>query len=206
MISKYLTTGGFAIVILCFLMPFVSIKCNDMELVKVNGYELIIGKDIKPMNNPMKGMENTEMEAPTNEGTVAEKPKSKNALTTNWFMVTILLSAFAGLIFSLQLKKSNGRVAIILASLALVSQILFVVLLNVQLQNKSGAGGDNPMLNIKLSLGYNFGFWLMLLALLFIIGYNIYNNMQLKQHEALITNPITPTEPEQPQADKEQSE
>lgn len=46
MISKYINSGAFALILICFVLPFVSIKCNTMKLVELQGYDLIVGKVI----------------------------------------------------------------------------------------------------------------------------------------------------------------
>jgi hypothetical protein len=42
----YINSGLFSILILCFFLPFVEIKCNEDTLAKMNGFDLAISGDI----------------------------------------------------------------------------------------------------------------------------------------------------------------
>ena len=182
MISKYINGGAFAIILICFVLPFVSIKCNTVKLVELKGYDLIVGKTIDAEANPMV----KEMSAfgkrldgndESNDSAVAESDAQDNneKIKTNWFMVLVLVSALIGLILSFTNTIKKGLGAILPAILALVGLLTFIVVMNYQLQEQAGAGSDGSF-GVKIKLGYEVGFWLMLLLLLFIIAYNIYIN------------------------------
>lgn len=67
MISKYINSGGFAIILLCFLLPLVSIKCqqSSYSLITFYGYDFLMGKsyEVKDdfFNNPFKTDKNKEV-------------------------------------------------------------------------------------------------------------------------------------------------
>lgn len=162
-----------------------------MKLVELKGYDLIIGKKIDFSDNPMlKGLKDIGNtlgddeskstgdnidEATQEEDDEKHTLDKKEVITTNWFMVLVLLSALAGLILSFANNIKKGLGAIVPATLALIGLLTFIIVMNYQLQSKGGMGNDGSF-GITIKLGYEIGFWLMLLLLLFIIAYNIYNN------------------------------
>ncbi len=187
MISKYINSGAFTLILICFVLPFVSIKCNTMKLVELKGYDLIVGTTIDAEANPMvremtafgKRLDGNDS---SNENAVAETNTQDNneKIETNWFMVIVLVSALIGLILSFVTIIKKGLGAIIPAAIGLAGLLTFIVVMNNQLHGKAGMG-SNDSLGIEIKLGYEYGFWLMLLLLLFIIGYNIYNNYIVKK-------------------------
>lgn len=165
MISKFVNTGSFAVILLCFLLPFISIKCNDTTLVEFKGHDLVIGKNYK-LKSPVDSFgEQNKSEDKSEMGS-----EEQERLSTNWFMVALLLFTVCGAILSL-VRLGKKRIAeIICASAGLVSLIIMVAVLSNQLESKAGLG--NNEMGLKIRLGYEVGFWLILLTLIGIIIYN----------------------------------
>jgi hypothetical protein len=44
MITRFINAGGFAFILICFILPFVSIKCNETTLASIKGYDMVFGK------------------------------------------------------------------------------------------------------------------------------------------------------------------
>ncbi len=160
MISKFVNTGAFAIILICFLLPFLSIKCNNTTLVEFKGYDLVVGKKFA-IKNPAENFGKSEKEMGSQE---------QKKLEINWFMVILLASVVCGGVLSL-LQVGKKRIAeIFCASTGLVSLILLVVFLGNKIESEANIG--NNMLDVEIRLGYEVGFWLTLLLLVGIVIYN----------------------------------
>ena len=46
-ISDLFPIPSYAVIIICFFFPFLTIKCNTTELVSVTGFDYVIGNDVK---------------------------------------------------------------------------------------------------------------------------------------------------------------
>lgn len=217
-------------------MPFVTIKCNDMVLYELSGYDLVVGKTPDSKDNPMlKGLEglgknlnkdkkeNTESELNDEEadnGAVdefdtesdntntenseqeeqIEKPNEKKPITTDWFLVIVLVTAVTGIIVSLASRVYKPTSSLVTAIVGFVALIGFVVAMAYKLSKTSG--GDDSFMKINITANYQIGFWLMLAILMGIIGYNIYLKIQLKKAVMTADSLTIDTPPTTPPAEE----
>jgi hypothetical protein len=166
MISKLTNTSAFAVILICFLFPFLSIKCGDKKITQFTGLDLVTGKEFivkspADHNAKNKAAISTEFEIGS-----AEKEK----MDTNWFMVGILLAAVCGLLVSLFHIGKKRVSEIICGGAGFLLLLLMAAILNNRIKSEAGLG--NEMLGLEIHLGYEIGFWFMFLLLLGVIIYN----------------------------------
>ncbi len=166
MISKLANTSAFAIILICFLFPFLSIKCGDKKITQFTGLDLVTGKEFvvkSPVdhNTKNKVTVSTEFEIGSEE---------EEEMDTNWFMVGILVAAICGLIVSLFHIGKKRVLEIICGGMGFLLLLLMAAILSNQIKSEAGLG--NEMLGLEIHLGYEIGFWFMFLLFLGIIIYN----------------------------------
>lgn len=163
MISKFINAGSFSIILLCFLLPFLSIKCNDNKIEVFSGYDFIVGKEFN-VKSPID-KENNQTQELQSDGKIGSEENRK--LEPNGLMIALLVIVFLGVIVSF-LKIRKGRIsAIITAGISLLLLIINVILINNEFKESAAIG--NQILGLRIYLGYEIGFWLMLFVFVAII-------------------------------------
>jgi hypothetical protein len=163
----------FALVVLCFFMPFISISCQnpmgggEMELVKLSGLEVATGKEIKMPGADSMGLPKST--APSKKDTT--KPQSVPGNPT------------AGLIFAIACAGiAVGFIAIpqqyiVQAGLGGVGALMLVILKvtfdsGLASELKKASGGSTMSMPIVAT--YGMGYWLAFVAFLGVVGLNGY--------------------------------
>ncbi|MCY7406820.1 MAG: hypothetical protein LH631_05410 [Alkalinema sp. CAN_BIN05] len=158
----------FALVVLCFFMPFISISCQnpmsggDIELVKMNGIEVAMGKEIKMPRADSMGL-----------------PSSKTSTKTQ----SVPSNPIAGIVFGIACAGiAVGFIAvpqqyIVQAGLGSLGALMLVVLKltvdsNLASELKKASGGST--MNMPIVATYGMGYWLAFLSFLGAVGLNSY--------------------------------
>lgn len=93
---------SFAVIIICFLLPFMTVKCGSYEIARMNGIDLAIG---------------TQIEADSDEEPFVVDP--------NILIISSMVLALAGLIVAFLKFKSSKIVSLVISVLGLAALIYF---------------------------------------------------------------------------------
>lgn len=190
MISRFINAGGFAFILICFILPFISVKCNNTTLVTIKGYDMVFGKKnyLGVSDNPFGQKDDnntTETIEPGMETTPdapAEKEDDDQHLKPSPLMIVLMLLAVTGIIVAFAARASHTGVAgLVLSGLFLLVLLIFVISMN------SKANGESSELMGIIRIGYEIGFWLMLVTSLLLIGYNLFEILNALQKAKLST-------------------
>ncbi|MFN8297604.1 MAG: hypothetical protein U0T75_00765 [Chitinophagales bacterium] len=173
---KLISPSALLIVIIAFALPFCDLRCNDLSVARLNGYDFIIGKElpsVSDLKNPLM---------PGKKETNEDKKEltSRERIKPNPYAITALLCAIAGIVVFLLLRNKSGQLAILgLSLVGLACLLLFKVTAEKHLEHKmvSGLGGDLGTLSLYLEFlgGYYLaiaGFGVSLIAAGFVLRNN----------------------------------
>lgn len=157
LLSK-ISPGLFGIIIFCFFLPFITVSCQNHDIVRLSGIQLVVGTEIKEPSSISSFDTKT-------------KTEKRQKINSDAKIVVAFLSAIFGLVLSIvYLLKRVSTLPImcgILASLGFLMLLFFKVSADNEIL-KQGQG--------ILQLKYNIGFWLSLLLFLVngIVNFYIY--------------------------------
>lgn len=120
---------SFSAILLAFFLPFFIVKCNDKELGKISGLELVVGSDIGDKNI---------------------LSESSNDAEPNVFAIIGFLGTIAGLVFAFTKIKRWRLYSFILSILGSLS--LFLLYLSAISEESKGG----LMAKITISIGIGF--------------------------------------------------
>lgn len=183
---RFLNPGSFGIVILCFFLPFVNIKCNNMKLASMSGVQMATGTNIGGGGGGLLG---SRMNSAMSDKKVLEIP----------LLLTLVILVAAGTItLVLTTRKAAERKirrwTIIGHAIVVVCLLLEYIKLEVGMR-KAMSETDSTM-PVSITWGMEIGYWL---ALLIPIGFIVYNFLELRKPQVVI--PLadsTPPAPPQP--------
>ncbi len=135
---KYRGLVGAAI-ILFFFLPFFSISCGDVDIVTVNGIQMVVGGEVK-MADDFMGMKESLSETDGTEVTEEEKDQETDKMDIEPFAVGAFILALLGILFGFMKSKSMDVALIVCGALGIV----FLFLLRNQIggdEDLSDAGG-----------------------------------------------------------------
>jgi hypothetical protein len=163
-LTDLLPIPSFAIVILCFFLPFILVKCGETEIASISGFDLVQGTDIKEnfkdgdlsnmLGDKFKnqyGDEDLEQEDIADEEENEKKP--------SFLLLIALFMAINGFIVSFIKFKAKPTLLLTFSIIGLLCLVVFAItFLNTdELKQLNGSGGlGSGIVSIKLS----YGFWL----------------------------------------------
>lgn len=203
-ISDILPVPSYSVIIICFFLPFLTVKCGEMELLSVSGFEMAKGVDFeeKMKNSDLSkslgkdfgdfGKKNAD-ETTDNDDFLVEKDdvneekeaKSKKSEPSFLLIIPFVL-AIIGFIISFIKIKSKAIIHIVISGILFFSLLVFGVLLknNKELSmldsfdnGASGFGLKEGMIKVSLGGAYYISCVLSLL-LVFYFGVITYLNRQ----------------------------
>ncbi len=148
--AKKFNRGFFGTAIISFFLPFITVSCQNTEIVELSGVNLITGKTI---------------EVPTS---VFGTTEQRN-ISGDWRVAFAFLSAIVGLLMSF-LKKNNSTIPAVNGTLGTL--LLLMLKFDLDREVRQQAQG---MLNVT----YGVGFWLsfcLFLAAVIVNGLNLYDD------------------------------
>lgn len=92
---------SFAVIIICFLLPFVTVKCDKYEIAKLNGIDLVTGYEV---------------------GVDTDQPQK---FDPNIFILGSLIMAVAGLVMAFLKFRGNKIASLVVSFLGLASLVYF---------------------------------------------------------------------------------
>lgn len=155
LLSK-ISPGIFGIIVFCFFLPFVTISCQNQEIMKISGIQLITGVKIKqPSMNLFDTQPKTEMKD--------IKPDVR--------AIIAFLSAILGLIISLFYLRNKIPILPVICGILAALGFFMLLLFKISADNQIIKEGEGI-----IQLKYNIGFWLSLILFLIngIINFYIY--------------------------------
>lgn len=181
---RFLNPGSFAIVLLCFLLPFTNLQCNQNKLVSFTGVELVKGTSVKEkissssMGGMFGGMGGMSTGQPDNGS-------DEKIMEIPLLICAIILLAVGIITSVLTIKNKNPRVIIkwaiaghALALLALLGEIVKLEYSMMAVNDKMAENAGGIPMSIKFSWGMEIGFWLVIIIPL---GFIIYNIKELRK-------------------------
>lgn len=93
---------SFALIIICFLLPFVSVKCGNYEIAKMNGIDLAIGTQID-----------------------ADSDAEPYTIDPDFYIISSMVLAIAGLVMAFLKFKGNAIASLIVSVLGLAVLVYF---------------------------------------------------------------------------------
>jgi len=155
--APIISSSSFVLILLFCLLPFVSVRCSDQKIAEATGVELLTGNYA-----------------------VSDKSIDEGKRKTNPFMVLVLLSALAGIIFSIAFKDKERTYKIsVISSAAIVaiSLISMQLYINSDVKSQSGQGDDfSKDIASMITINYEIGYWLCLLLPLALIVFMLIVN------------------------------
>ncbi|MEO6167627.1 MAG: hypothetical protein ABIO46_15895 [Chitinophagales bacterium] len=162
--TKFISPSGFGAVIICFILPFLNLKCNEVNLATVKGVELVSGSRLKLQRNldlPSIGKD---------ESKQLDLEMEDQNIDRNYFAVAALLLAIGGLVLSFLLFLQKEM---IMSTIGLGGG-LALLLMRIQIDSsieKQTHGVSNYIIHID----YVYGYWL---AIVFFLVVGVYNMSQ----------------------------
>ena len=176
-ISDLLPIPSYTVILICFFLPFLNIKCSGTDLVSFSGVDLAIGVNMeetmessefaKKLNSDLFG--DTELndlsedylsdeDSEESEETTPKEEKEKPSI----LVLAPLIFCIIGLIISFLKIKNKGIYQIILSSISLACLVIFALVMknSPELQSLNSMGGMNsglgggPMISVELGTAY----------------------------------------------------
>jgi hypothetical protein len=166
---RFLNPGSFGIVILCFFLPFVNIKCNNMKLASMTGIQMATGTNIGGGGGGLLGSK-------LNEGSSSSTKVFEIPL-----LVTLALLIAAGSITLILTLRNTAEKKIrnwTIIGHAVVLGCLLLELVKLEVGMKKAMSDSDSTMPISITWGLEIGYWL---ALIIPIGFIIYNVIELKK-------------------------
>jgi len=149
---KTLSPAIFALVILCFFLPWVTVSCGGQRIATFSGIQMVAG---------------TTVEEPQMFG-----PPKKRKVEAEPLALLAFLSAACGFAISFIRNKKGA----ILTSITSGMGLIFLLLLKSKLDNEAVRQGEGI-----LQVHYMTGFYLAIIFFLSAIGINLYSILQHKE-------------------------
>lgn len=153
-----ISSAGFLVAVLLFLLPFVEIKCNNQPFASNTGLGLAFGTDYKTTGQ-MKSLENPfGLNSNEKEKTVTEKEKGK-------MYVVALVSLLLGVIgFVLSLTNAKSKANVFIGSLAAICLIVLMIQIQMDIKDTPKTGEEGLTENIKVTAEFTAWYYLSLIS------------------------------------------
>jgi hypothetical protein len=149
---------SYTVVLASFLLPFLTIKCQDQDIATATGFELITG------NIKMKGMDemgnmfgkSTPTESTNKKAESKDNHKMKEA-SPNFYAIGIFILGLIGLALSFMKMQAKNKLLIGVSALGIV--LLFVLSYTAGTGSDLGELNDNPIpiadsIKVKMQEGF----------------------------------------------------
>lgn len=170
-LTDLLPIPSFAVIVFCFFLPFVLVKCGETEIASISGFDLVQGKDMKEnfkdgnMSNMLgNDFKENYLDQENEEENLDENGEEKST-HPNYLLLIALFVAINGFVVSFLKFQSKPTVLLTFSIIGLLCLAIFATtFLNTdELKQLNGSGGlGSGIVSIKLS----YGFWLATLLFL----------------------------------------
>jgi predicted histidine transporter YuiF (NhaC family) len=168
----YINSSLFAVLLLCFFLPFIEIKCNSNSLGSMSGFSLMTGGDMKMSDASMMDYikDNEQFKSLT-----AQRKKNPDIFT-----LASALLLFTGAILMLVLKSFREQLSIIISLMVMLILLFFRWFLLSQWESQM-QGQPDMFSYIKITLNFVTGFWLVITGTAIISALNAWYLIQKKR-------------------------
>lgn len=161
--SKFISPSCFGVVIVCFLLPFLNVKCNDVNLATVKGMDLVTGSHLEVNNLDLPS-------ATKDESKQVDLDVNAEKIERNYFAVAALALAICGIVLSFLLVMQREM----LLGLTGIGGALSLMLMRIQIDN-SIQKQTNGISKYVIHIDYVIGYWL---AIVFFLAAGLFNIFQ----------------------------
>jgi len=169
MIKRYQSSANFISIVICFFLPFIDVRCNDVPLKQLNGFQLATGTTIKVGNDET---------LPKDESKAFDLNRREQHVDRNYFAFVALVLAIAALMLSLLLPKAPEIFMGLIGFSGLLCLLLMRIKLNHSIENEEGSYGQ-----YNISINYLYGYWLALVLFAFAGATNLLRYIDKRQEE-----------------------
>jgi hypothetical protein len=161
---KKFSPAAFAIIIICFFLPFVNLTCSGQTVMSLTGIQLITGAEYKP-----QGMFNQ-------EEMFDNQPEQQTGLKTSGQDIEAQPMAFFALLFAvvgLILSFIKNRIMAIICTVASVLGAVCMLLLKANIDGDASMQGQGV-----IQIEYQFGYWLAFLLFIAVAVLSWFNTKE----------------------------
>lgn len=156
--TRRFSPGFFAVIALCFLLPFVSITCSGSRLATLKGLDFVLGTEVTIDQELEESFDLDTGQTPGTdapEGEIDVEGAEDSRVDPNIFAIAALAGAVVGIVLTMILRR-RGRdlAAVVLASIVLLSLLIF------RFDTSGDAEGGQGVVGIE----YRFGWWIAVLV------------------------------------------
>ena len=190
--TKIPSTVSFAVGVLLFFMPFIDIKCNNMSLQQVSGFQLATGFQMKnnsSNNSFLNGLKTDKVDEGITKTTTKSDKKDPNL-----FAMVALGLGVLGLLLSFTNAKAaiGGAMVIGIASAAALIGLMLDIKKKVKLDMPDTGGKTatddsfgldklGQQMNDKMNISVDFTAWFYVAVIAFLVAaFFCYKRMQSK--------------------------
>lgn len=186
--TKIPSSVAFVVGVLLFFMPFIDIKCNNMSLQKVSGFELATGFQMKKDNSGNSFL--NDLKSPVADQEITKTTSKTEKKDPNLFAMVALGLGVLGVLLSFTNAKAGIGFAMVTSILATASLIaLFIDIkkkTKIETPNLGGNSGDDfglnkigQEVNDKVNITVDFTTWYYVAVIAFIAAaFFCYKRMQ----------------------------
>ena len=167
--ERLLSPSGFGLVMICFFLPFLDLKCNDESFKTLKGIELITGSTISNVSLPPVSKDGSKQ--------LSIQPPDQQ-IERNYFAVAAFLLGLGGL--ALQFLMRHGKT--VFTAVIGFGGGLSLLLMRIQIDNeiqKTTEGLNRYMFRAE----YCYGYWIALIAFLIVGASNLFSFIEAKRRE-----------------------
>lgn len=175
----YINSGLFACLIVCFLLPFLEIKCNDTELGSMSGYSLMTAGEMD-----LKDASMMDYLKDNKEFNILNSERKKHP---DIFTISAAFMLLVGVVLSLVMKKYREQTAVIISAIVIAILLIFRGMMLYQWEKQIGAQPEMFSF-IKLSINFAIGYWLVVIGNAFVMTLNGYYLFQKKKMQENISD------------------
>lgn len=131
LISDILPIPSYSVIIICFFLPFLTVKCSDMELASVSGVDLARGVDFKEkvkdgeFAKKMSDYKKYTGETLENDDEIPAEDNEKQKSKPSILLIVPFLLGVSGLIISFIKIRNKGIIQLIISLASFICLVIF---------------------------------------------------------------------------------
>lgn len=162
--ARRFSPAMFAVIAVCFFLPFVALTCAGQELFSVKGIDLVTGTEITEddlsgdVRDSLQQFEEGFGETPTDDSA-----DENDKLDPQLWAIVALAAAVVGVVGGLVLRDRRGR---LLSAISGIVGAVSLILLRATFDVESGADAGQEIGQVSIGYEWRLGWWLALLLFL----------------------------------------
>lgn len=160
----------FALIIICFFLPFTTVSCQSAKIITLNGFQVATGAEVDQTAGLASGLSGMQELQDLSEqmAKAANRPapqQKAQKIKGNPLAGVILATAFAGIAMSFVAMRQKVLIEAALAGVGIVMMFILKLTIDGEI-TKQGQG--------LFRVDYEIGYWLTLILFVGAIGVNGY--------------------------------